>query len=269
MRRLGRAEAAGMSAIARAAVVPVMAEPSVRAEQATQLVLGETADVLGNSGEWLRVRAHADGYEGWANRGYLLEVAPDELEEWRARADAWSEGARLDVDGHAVTLPLRACVAPAPNGVALPDGRIGGVVAGRVRPRARVAADALGVSPERWALAHFEGSPYQWGGVTPLGVDCSGLVQTTFAARGVVLPRDSGQQVTQGVAVPVEAVRPGDLFFFRSETGVHVTHVAFAGPDDTLIHSTISCGGVLIEPRGPGSRAAPLMERVVGVRRFG
>jgi gamma-D-glutamyl-L-lysine dipeptidyl-peptidase len=267
--RRGLAEAAGMSAIARAAVVPVMAEPSVRAEQATQLVLGETADVLGNSGEWLRIRAHADGYEGWANRGYLLEVAPDELEEWRARADAWSEGARLDVDGHAVTLPLRARVAPAPNGVALPDGRIGGVVAGRVRPRARVAADALGVSPERWALAHFEGSPYQWGGVTPLGVDCSGLVQTTFAARGVVLPRDSSQQVAQGVAVPVEAVRPGDLFFFRSETGVHVTHVAFAGPDDTLIHSTISCGGVLIEPRGPGSRAAPLMERVVGVRRFG
>jgi cell wall-associated NlpC family hydrolase len=112
------------------------------------------------------------------------------------------------------------------------------------------------------------GSPYQWGGVTPWGVDCSGLVQTTFAARGVVLPRDSARQVAHGATVSLDAIRPGDLLFFRSESGGGINHVAFAGEADTLVHSTLACGGTLVEPWLPGTRAATLRQRLVAVRRL-
>jgi hypothetical protein len=44
--------------------------------------------------------------------------------------------------------------------------------------------------------------------------------------------------------------------------------VAFAGEADTLVHSTLSCGGVVVEPWLPGSRAASLRERLVAVRRL-
>ena len=107
-------------------------------------------------------------------------------------------------------------------------------LSGSVREMRDVTAAARAKAPERWAFEHFIGSPYQWGGVTPWGVDCSGLVQTTFAARGVILPRDSAQQVVHGAAVSPEAVQPGDLLFFSGETGSGITHVAFAGDADTL-----------------------------------
>jgi gamma-D-glutamyl-L-lysine dipeptidyl-peptidase len=134
-------------------------------------------------------------------------------------------------------------------------------VAGSCRPpRAR--------APERWALEYFAGSPYEWGGVTPCGVDCSGMVQTTFLARGLTLPRDSSQQATCGAPVPLDDIRPGDLLFFRDDAGTRVTHVAFAGEADTLVHSTVALGGMVQEPWLPGSRAASLRERLVAVRRL-
>ena len=87
------------AAIARAAIAPVLAEPRVRAEQVTQLVLGETAAVVDRTGDWRRVCTHVDGYDGWVNAGYLSEVEDQVAEDWRSRATAWSEGATLRIGG--------------------------------------------------------------------------------------------------------------------------------------------------------------------------
>ena len=256
------------SAIGRAAVAPVLAAPAVRAEQVTQLVLGETASIVERSGEWRHVRIHADGYYGWIHTGYLLEVDDTAAEDWRSRAFGWSEGALVRGEDTHITLPLRARVMLEAGAVVLPDGREGRVSGGSIRRLSEIRAEACTKAPERWALEHFLGSPYVWGGVTPWGVDCSGLVQTTFAARGINLPRDSGQQASCGENISLEAIRPGDLLFFRGESGKGITHVAFAGEADTLVHSTLSCGGMLIESWLPGTRAASLRERLVVVRRL-
>jgi gamma-D-glutamyl-L-lysine dipeptidyl-peptidase len=254
--------------IARAAIAPILAEPTVRAEQVTQLILGETAAVAEASGEWRRVCTTYEGYDGWIHAGYLIEVENAAAGEWRNRASGWSEGAVVRVGGSLLSLPLRARVALVGDTVELPDGRRARIVGGSIREMSDVLAAARARAPERWAIEHFAGSPYQWGGVTPWGVDCSGLVQTTFAARGVTLPRDSSQQVAHGATVSPDAIRPGDLLFFRSETGSAITHVAFAGEADTLVHSSLACGGILVEPWLPGTRAAPLRQRLVAVRRL-
>lgn len=256
------------STIGRAAIAPVLAEPTVRAEQVTQLVLGETASIVERTGDWRRVCLHIDGYHGWVHSGYLLEVEEAAATDWRSRASGWSEGASVQLEGGSIPLPLRARVKLEAGAVVLPDGRRGRVAGGSIRELSEIRAEACSKPPEHWAMEHFLGSPYLWGGVTPWGVDCSGLVQTTFAARGVNLPRDSGQQVACGENVSLDAIRPGDLLFFRSESGEGITHVAFAGPEDSVIHSTLSCGGMLLEPWLPGTRAAGLRERLVAVRRL-
>jgi hypothetical protein len=256
------------SAIGRAAVAPVLAAPAVRAEQVTQLVLGETASIVERTGEWRRVRLDADGYHGWIHTGYLVEVDDRAAEDWRSRALGWSEGGLVRMDETNVALPLRARMILEAGAVVLPDGRQGRVSGGSIRRLSEIRAEACTQASESWALKHFLGSPYLWGGVTPWGVDCSGLVQTTFAARGISLPRDSGQQAGCGESISLDAIRPGDLLFFRSESGRGITHVAFAGEADTVVHSTLSCGGMLIESWLPGTRAASLRERLVAVRRL-
>ena len=256
------------AAIARATIAPLFAQPALRAEQVSQLVLGETADVLAAEGEWRRVRTCLDGYEGWMNAGYAIEVGADEAEAWRNDAAGWSLGAAVTIGDASMRLPLRARVVVEGDAVRLPDGRRGRLTAGKIPVGATAITAALRTPAERWAAEHFPGSPYQWGGVTPWGVDCSGLVQTTFAARGVPLPRDASQQVACGVEVPTDTTRPGDLLFFRGDAAQRITHVAFAGEGDTLVHSTVSCGGVLTESWVPGTRAAPLRERLVAVRRL-
>lgn len=256
------------SLIARAGVAPVLREPGVRSEQVTQFVLGETAKVLDHQGDWRRVRLDHDRYEGWVHIGYALETDHEIARGWRETANAWSEGAVVRTeDGVLVRLPVRARVGMAAPRIDLPDGRQGTVIAGEVTSYDRVVARARAVAPDLWALGVFAGTPYQWGGVTPWGVDCSGLVQTTFLARGIDLPRDAAQQAEAGVPVESGRHRPGDLLFF-AERGEKITHVAIAGAGDTLVHSTLACGGVVREPWGPGTRAMLLRTQLVTQRRM-
>lgn len=256
------------AAVGVAATAPVLAAADVRAEQLTQLVFGETATVLEQAGAWRLLRLYEDGQEGWAHAGYLREVPEGEVEAWRSRA-AWSEGALVQVGTGRRWLPLRARLALAGGDVELPDGRVGRVVHGTVRPLARAQADARQVPPEDWALVHFSGAPYLWGGVTPAGVDCSGLVQSTWLARGVRLPRNAVDQSALGTEMRLDSMRAGDLLFFGDGVGSRVDHVAFAGPDATLIHASLAAGGVVAESWLPGQPAATLMDRVRTIRRLG
>ena len=69
--------------------------------------------------------------------------------------------------------------------------------------------------PEAAAIAaRYLGVPYRWGGASPSGFDCSGLVSYAFAQLGVSVPHSSYAQWGMGSAVSRDQLQPGDLVFF-------------------------------------------------------
>lgn len=73
----------------------------------------------------------------------------------------------------------------------------------------------------RTALAQ-QGVPYVYGGSTPAGFDCSGLVMYAWAAAGVSLPHSSESQFYDTTQVPTTDLAPGDLVFYNGTPPGHV-----------------------------------------------
>jgi hypothetical protein len=252
-----------------ATVAPLLAGPVLQGEQVSQLVLGEGAEVIGVQGEMLQVRTLLDGYPGWLPAGYVEQLSLGEVEAWLAAA-AWSEGALLrDGAGIALRAPHRARLILKEAGrVQLPNGDRGEILAGVVSSHDDLVASAREESPADWAWREFAGTPYLWGGITAAGIDCSGLTQNTFLARGVTLPRDAHQQASHGRVIDPAERLAGDLLFFRSRDRDHIGHVGVLSDGEMMVHSTVDMGGVVRESLAPGSRAHPLLARLVAVRRI-
>jgi len=83
------------------------------------------------------------------------------------------------------------------------------------------------------------GVPYRYGGTSPSGFDCSGLVQYVYGKLGVRLPRKSREMAGVGHQVPMNALLPGDLVFFRINKN-RVSHVGIYISDDKFVHATKS-----------------------------
>ena len=242
------------AALVRAALAPVHAAAEIRSTQITQYVLGHRLELLSRSERWWRVRGE-DGYVGWVHEGYLQVGSAEWARQWELGVEGEpvvSLGTDLLDDEERVfaRAPWGArLIRDQPRRLRLPDGRRGSlredgqiIAADRLSDRFPPRGESITRTARLWW-----GTPYVWGGVTPMGVDCSGLVQSVFWMHGIALPRDSVMQARTGAPLELEelaTLRAGDLLFFSDRKDRIVTHVAISlgGPD--IIHCALSNGGV-------------------------
>jgi gamma-D-glutamyl-L-lysine dipeptidyl-peptidase len=263
------ADGASPAAIVTAAVAPLQGEPRVSAARVSEALHGEPLDVLDQREGWLRVRG-PDGYIAWIHAGYVKIGPTDWSDDWQARATARALSADILTPGGRRRLPTGARVALRRGVIELADGQRGAVAAGSVRREQELRVEARHLALPELAQKWFSGAPYFWGGRTEWGIDCSGLVQAVYGARGIALLRDSDQQFGQGSEVPIvpdgKGYEAGDLLFF-AERG-RVSHVALWAGAGTIVHSALSRGGVASDHLfGDEPRMARMRENLVGVRR--
>ncbi len=246
------------SVTAIAAIAPMLCEPDVRTTQVSQLLHGHIAQVVERKGLWLHVKG-ADGYAGWVHQGYVVTM-PEPVPP--LSHTGWNDSRALSLgctvrDEHGATrkLPLGALVTEGQQ-------RFAGLAMTLEERRTAFppAADSITAS----AMTFFEGTSYEWGGVTPWGCDCSGLVSSSFHLHGVNVPRDAWMQAMTGELV--EALRdlqPADLLFFSDEPDGKITHVAISLGGMKVVHLALGRGGYAVDDLSAGDEYTDLL-----VKRF-
>lgn len=222
----------------------------------SELIWGETFALLDIANGWGLGRTLHDDYLGWVPLTALADADAGPA-PWQVTTRAALVFAAPDIKAPVqAVLPFGARLAGTLTDrfLALADG-------GHVHRRHVEAMPA-----DRFAAAAlFLGAPYLWGGRTPAGVDCSGLVQAALAVEGHTLCRDSDQQLaSDGVAVPFAARARGDLVYFPG-------HVGLLTAPDRLLHANAHWMATVEEPLQDvidRLHAAGVAQPVTGVKRF-
>jgi cell wall-associated NlpC family hydrolase len=93
----------------------------------------------------------------------------------------------------------------------------------------------IGANAARTAL-DMRGKPYRYGGFSPQGFDCSGLVHYSYARAGGSLPRNTNGLWVRSRTIDRGEIRPGDLLFFHQE-GKRNSHVAIHIGGNRFVHA--------------------------------
>ena len=239
-----------MVALSLHSIVPVRSEAREGAEQNTQMLFGELAQVLEEQPRWTRVRLESDHQEGWVDTKMIAPIAGDDLKAYKTAL----QKAAL------VAFPMTYAVSEN-NGQTIPltagtkltnyqDGRFEVLGVGfRIDPSMVITAPReLNQETLLQTVRFFINTPYLWGGKNALGMDCSGFTQIVLSLFGKKLLRNASEQVTQGDPVnDLSQAKAGDLAFFDHEDG-RISHVGIIIDPERIIHCS---GRVKVEKLDP------------------
>ena len=193
-------------------VSPMRAENSEKAEMVSQILYGETCEILETEGDFSKIKMDFDGYEGWVNSSILKK----QNAEISKNLVTQTFGV-FDVEGSRSLLSIGSEVEFETENL---------VDKNNIR-------ESLVVTAKK-----FLNVPFLWGGRSFFGVDDSGFVQLLYKIHGINLPRDPEHQALLGTARDfVEESEAGDLAFFEDSEG-NIVHVGLVLSPFEIIHAS-------------------------------
>ncbi|MBM7418597.1 MULTISPECIES: C40 family peptidase [Chryseobacterium] len=197
-------------------VAPVRSENSDRAEIVTEILYGESADILEVNKNWTKIKMHYDGYEGWMDTKQIKPVTEEYLANRKVTLITEDFSSVMTLEGKTLLSMGSEVEFPA--------------VASR---RSHDVRESIALTAKE-----FLNIPYLWGGKSFFAVDCSGFVQLVYKIHNVKMPRDTYQQAEIGETLSfVEESQPGDLAFFENSEG-KIIHVGIMLDNQKIIHAS-------------------------------
>jgi hypothetical protein len=222
--------------VCRLSLVCVRKEPADQAEQVSQLLFGDHYAVIEQSKnrKWIKIKIYFDQYEGWIDVKQHQSITREYFDhinhaEFKITTDITS------------TLLYNKSPQTVLMGSIIP---ISGSELFKMEEQFAFNGEAKNTGQRRefeflrTIASKYLNSPYQWGGKSPFGIDCSGFTQMVFKICGYALLRDSGQQVNQGKPIDsLPASKQGDIAFFKNEEGV-ISHTGILLSENKIIHAS-------------------------------
>jgi gamma-D-glutamyl-L-lysine dipeptidyl-peptidase len=221
--------------ICNLSLIPLRKSPEHTAEMVSQLLFGESFDILEKHENWLQIQLHNDAYTGWIHHRQYLALTKEELDEIRSgtRVIVCDLNAKLFEKNSYNTFPLlmgSSLLFKEDNTFQFGDESY--VFTGDLYIPAAKKEDIL-----RFAVMYL-GAPYLWGGRSHFGIDCSGFSQMAYHLAGFNLPRDASQQAFAGETLSfLSEAEPGDLLFFDNAEG-KIVHVGIYSGNHKIIHAS-------------------------------
>ncbi len=198
--------------ICTVSVAAVRLEQSHQSEMTTQMLFGETVDILERERKFTKVKMHFDGYEGWVDSNQIKSISEKQLAERKIQILTKNFEVQQQ-DGKNILLSTGSEI------------------------DAESSANFLNVNQIEIHAKEFLNVPYLWSGRSFFGLDCSGFIQLLYKNHGINLPREAHQQAEKGEVLSfVEECKAGDLAFFENDEGA-ITHVGMMLSTHQIIHA--------------------------------
>ena len=208
-------------------IVPLRAEATDTAEQISQILYGEHFKVLEYRKKWSRIRLGIDKYEGWVDNKQFQLCSEEEYNSLHKQKPKLVLNL-VDFFNTNNNQLLPICMGANLNALSILNHSFDGEFCDTLQPKSKFIETAL----------LYLNAPYQWGGKTPFGIDCSGFTQMVYLLNGHILKRDASLQAKQGEPLSfIEESEPGDLAFFDNSEG-KITHVGIMMKDNYIIHAS-------------------------------
>ncbi|WP_461452765.1 C40 family peptidase [Mucilaginibacter sp.] len=207
------------------------AEPKELSEMTSQVLFGETFEIIEWTDKWAKITTTFDSYTGWVSRLQFVMLGHLAYQDLIKKSSPLTYGTVTQAwkksDNTVLYLPVG-------SSLSFLEGN-----------RCKIGNEKFEIIGPKGDIENFFSTaksfinaPYLWGGRTHFGIDCSGYVQAVFKLHGIKLLRDASQQAEQGTTVAgLTDARLGDLAFFKNAE-MKVVHVGIMLNEKQIIHAS-------------------------------